>query len=542
LPKGKMGARWWVLAASSALLITALVAAVVYLITKQPSVVDQVVIVTVPSGAEIKLNAKSYGNSPVKLEQVKVGTYTLTISKEGYETIEDQVNIAETPQLEYTLKHLTPEEAVGRTAEERILMYQEKAATALASNHYVWPKENNAIYWVDLIRELDPANQFAIETRETIRRKLLQSALAAASRGDLGDAKETVNVLLESFPKDGEILAAANKLETQLATRRGEVRDWIHKAEEALRGGNLLDPQRGSALYFVRQALAIESQNPQAIALRGQIKDQILRFADQAQARGDTEGALRQLQQAALVFDDRQIHTRIKEIRDAKAAEIAKALDPDEKRKQGLLKYVRGDYYGAVEDLLFASTNGKGTPDVIFALGHSYFQQSKWDQAATYLRDVPRSVGDQYISSRGLLGEIAFRHGDMNTALDYYKEAHRLGGSNMYLLARLEDLIERIEKRQQEKAAAPTPIAIKVKHDHGALRGSCEGNLSVDGTGVRYDGEHSFAANLVGVTARVEKKALTLGFQGRTMKFEINAAEAERFREALMKYQDAAKK
>jgi hypothetical protein len=538
-----MSARWWVLDASSALLITALVAAVVYLITKKPSVVDQVVIITVPSGAEIKLNAKSYGNSPVKLEQVKVGTYTLTISKEGYETIEDQVDIAETPQLEYTLKHLTPAEAVGRTAEERISMYQERATAALASGRYIWPKENNAIYWVDLIRELDPANQFAIETRETIRKKLLQTALQATARGDLGDAKETINLLLESYPKDGEILAAANKLETQLSTKRGEVRDWTRKAEDALHAGNLLDPQRGSAIYFVKQALAIEPQNTQAVTVRAQIKEGILRLADQAAGRGDAEGALRLLQQAAQNFDDKQIHAKIAEIRERKAGEYAKAIDPDLRRKQGLDKYVKSDFYGAIDDLLFAATNGKGTPDVIFALGHSYFQTGRREEAAHYLHQVPPDGDKQYISARALLGELAAKDGDMNKALDFYKEARRLGGSNMYLIPRLDDLIERIEKRQQEKATAPSPVSIAVKHDHGALRGSCSGSLSVDGTGVRYDNpEHGFSANVMGVTARAEKKTLTLGFQGRTMKFEIANSEAERFRDALNRYQAAAQK
>src|SRR5262245_45466816 len=49
------GKRWWLLAAASALLLTALTAAGVYLVTKKPSTVDQLVILTVPSGAEIKL-------------------------------------------------------------------------------------------------------------------------------------------------------------------------------------------------------------------------------------------------------------------------------------------------------------------------------------------------------------------------------------------------------------------------------------------------------------------------------------------------------
>src|SRR5262249_60015728 len=103
--------RWWLAAVSSAVVITTLVAAVVYLVTKKPSTVDNLVILTVPSGAEIKLDSKSYGNSPIKLEKVKVGTYTLTISKDGYETISQPVEVRESTPLEFKLKLLTPAEA-----------------------------------------------------------------------------------------------------------------------------------------------------------------------------------------------------------------------------------------------------------------------------------------------------------------------------------------------------------------------------------------------------------------------------------------------
>ena len=67
---GKSGSRWRVFAAISALLLTALTIAGVYLLTRKPSTVDQVVILTVPSGAEIKLDAKDYGHSPVKTRAV----------------------------------------------------------------------------------------------------------------------------------------------------------------------------------------------------------------------------------------------------------------------------------------------------------------------------------------------------------------------------------------------------------------------------------------------------------------------------------------
>src|SRR5690348_2102375 len=53
----RSGRSWWVLAGISALLLTGLTAAAVYLLTKNPSTADQVVILTVPSGAEIKLDS-----------------------------------------------------------------------------------------------------------------------------------------------------------------------------------------------------------------------------------------------------------------------------------------------------------------------------------------------------------------------------------------------------------------------------------------------------------------------------------------------------
>ncbi|MFY9572053.1 MAG: hypothetical protein WAV20_11695, partial [Blastocatellia bacterium] len=60
-PDPREGTRWWLLAAAAAVLLTAMTVAAVYLVTKKPSTVDQLVILTVPSGAEIKLDSKDYG-------------------------------------------------------------------------------------------------------------------------------------------------------------------------------------------------------------------------------------------------------------------------------------------------------------------------------------------------------------------------------------------------------------------------------------------------------------------------------------------------
>ena len=535
--------RWWVAAATFAVLITALVAAVIYLVTKKPSTVDNLVILTVPSGAEIKLDSRSYGNSPIKLEKLKVGTYTLTISKDGYETITEQREIKESMPLEYKLKLLTPPEAADLTPEAQVALYQQKANDAFAQSHLLFPVDSSALHYVDLILQTDAANQFATDMRESIRNRVLQIAQSKITAGNFGEARELYTNLLDFYPKDTEIKVATNRLDSQLSTKRGEIREYLRKADEALNADVLVEPYRSSALFYARQTLAIEQQNPKALAVMNEIKDRLLNSAEQAQARGDIDLAIKYLDQGASAFQqERQFSVRLDEARRYKASEIVKN-DPKTRRVQGLEKYSAGDFAGAVHDLDIANTNGLSTPEVIFALGRSHFKLGHLDTAAFYLRQVPKSADEQYRSAIALLGDVALQRGDKNTALDKFKEARALGGSTLYTPAILDDKIENIEKKFREKAAEPVPAAIQVKHPHGALRGSCSGTLSVDSTGVRYNSsEHPMSYNLVGVSLRINRDELMLGSQGKTVTFKVANAEAERFREALMKYQTAAQK
>src|SRR5204863_6222445 len=124
---------------------------------------------------------------------------------------------------------------------------------------------------------------------------------------------------------------------------------------------------------------------------------------------------------------------------------------------RGLDEYGKEHWPDAIKDLEFAVANGAGTTDVIFALARSHMRQGNLDEAASYFQKVPKSGGDQYRSAIALLGEIAYQRGDVATALDRYKEARQLGGSAMYTIPALEDKIDRIERREREKAAEPTP-------------------------------------------------------------------------------------
>lgn len=537
------GKRWWLFAAVSAILLTALTLAGVYLVTKKPSTVDQLVILTVPSGAEIKLDAKDYGHSPVKLEQLAIGTYTLTITKEGFESIEQPITVSESgPPIEFKLKPVLPSEAANLPTEEQIKRFQQQAEEALARGYYGLPYEGSALYYADLISRLDTnRNPFADEMRERVRKAAHQAGQTAIQRADLAQAQEVYGFLIEYYPGDEEARVAAAKLENQLSARRGEVRELVRKADEALQANHLMDPARASAYYYSKQALAIDRQNERARQIRNQVKDTLAAAGEQAYLRGDVEGAIKQLEQVAQFFpEDKQARARAHELQTGRAVEAIKASDPGARRIRGLDEYQKEHFADAVKDLEYAMLNGSGTTDVVFALARSHMQLGQYDEASAYFQKVPKTGGDQYRSSIAALGDIASRRGDVATALDRYKEARQLGGSALYTVPTLEDKIDRIERRQREKAAEPTPLTIQGKHLHGGLLGgSCSGSLIVNSSGVRYDGEHSFSYSIAGVELRVIKDEMTIHFQKDSQKFKVAHADAERFREALARYKQA---
>lgn len=537
-PGAFTGKRWWLLAAVSALLLTALTIAGVYLVTKKPSTVDQLVILTVPSGADISLDSKDYGHSPVKLERLAIGTYTLTISKEGFEPIIEPLTVAESGPVEFKLKPVLPSETVNLPAEEQIRQIQQLAEGAFARGFYGPVYEGSALHYADMIRRLDSNNAFAIEMRERVRNAAHQSAQAAIPRGDLAQAQDIYNFLVENYEDDLEARTAAARLENQLSARRGEVRELLRKADESLQAGRLAEPARTSAYYYSRQALAIDRQNDKARQIRNQVKETLAAAGEQAYKRGDVEAAIKQLEQVGQLFpEDKQSRARVREIQAHRAAESAKAADPDARRLRGLDLYLKENFNSAIPDLESAVINDRGTQDVVFALARSYMKTGQFDHAESYFRKIKPSGGDVYRSSIAALGEIAFQRGESATAVERWKEARQLGGSALYSVAILDNKIESVEKKQREKAAEPSPLTLQVKHLHGLLGGSCSGTLTINATGVRYDGQHVYASSLVGVRVGITKDEMVIRFEGSSQKFRVARADAERVRETIARYQ-----
>lgn len=535
----QLGTRWWMLAAGSALLLTMLTVAAVYLLTRKPSTIDQLIILTVPSGANVKLNEKDYGHTPVKLEQLAAGTYTLTIEKENYESVSKEVTITEAQTLEYRLKVL-PSSEISGTREEMIRESQDRANEALARGQYLIPYQDSAFYWAKQIQYHDESSAVATDIIERVRRAELQIAREANASGDIGKANEIYSFLKEYYPEDEEVRAAIAKFENQISQHRGEVRDLVKKAADALQAGALADPDHANAYYFARRALAIDRQNAQARSIYNQVKETLGQRAEDAYRRGDVDAAIRQFTNIMQLFpEDKTLRQRAKEIEETRAGEIARENDPVHRRLEGLRKHSRGDFEGAIPDLQFAVDKGLVAPEVLFALGRSHMMLGQYDEAVHYLTQIRASGDDQYRSAIAALGDIAKERGDYAGAVEKWKEAKQLGGSILYSIAKLDDRIEQVEKRERAKAAEPVPITIRVKHLHGGLMGgSCSGTLTIGTTGVRYDGtEHTFSANLLSAGVRVAKDEMVVKFQDKNEKFKVPHPEAERFNETLSRFQ-----
>ena len=540
-PPGSARGRWMVLALGSVLLVTLLIVAGIVLVTRPASTVDQVLILTVPSGAEVTLDTLKLGHSPVKLEGIRMGPHRLVITRDGFQAVSQELPIVASQTFEFKLKPEPPRGAEGRSKDEQRKEYQAGAEAAFARGDYAVPYQGrSALYFADMVLSLDENNQFGLDMRERVRKMLIQQAQGVVARGDLGQAEELMNALNEYFPRDEAAHAAATRLEAQLASHRGDIRDLVRKAEDALKAGKLTQPDHESAYFYSRQALAIDRGNTRARAVRNQVHDHLVSDIDQAILRNDFSSAMSQLEAACGWFpEDKQLRNRLNDLQNQQLAKVVPVNDPTARRNQGLTHYRMDEFAEAEPDLEFAVENGRGTPDVLFALGRTCLKLGKLDKASYYLRKVPRSGDDGYRSAVALLGDMAADEGDVRVAIEHYKEARDLGGSVMYPVATLDDKIEQLQKRQQMKTNEPLPVSIRVKHLHGALRGSCEGILKVDATGVRYDSpDHTFAANLLAVGVSVAKDGLTVRFQDRAEKFRpAQPAAAEKFREAVAKYQ-----
>src|SRR5262249_10261583 len=264
--------------------------------------VDQIVILTVPSGADITFDAQELGHSPVKLEGVRIGNHKLKITKDGFESIESDVYVGEARTLDFKLRPIPPPGTSGLPREEQIKEYQRQAEEAFSRGDYAIPYDGkSALYFADMIVALDDSNQFANDMREQVRKALHQSAQNAINRGDLAQAQDIYGVLVSYFPEDESGRSGVARVANLLMARR---RGLLRKAEEAFRTGRLIEPERDNAYYYTKEVFNLDRQNQPARAIYNQIRDGMVSEGESAASSGEVDLAIKKFELAARYFPE----------------------------------------------------------------------------------------------------------------------------------------------------------------------------------------------------------------------------------------------
>src|SRR5262249_22488453 len=377
----------------------------IILVTRPRATIDQLLILTVPSGADVSFDGRELGPSPVKLEGVRMGIHKIVVIKDGYQELQNDESITDSRTLDYKLKLLPPPGAEGLPADQALNQYKQNMEDAFARGDYAIPYTGkSALYFAQLILDSDISNPAALEMKDRVRDALVQSAHAAMSRVDLAQAQEIVVALAQFYPNDEDARAAAAKLENQIVIHRSDVRELIRKAEDALRAGNLIDPPRASAYYYTKQALTLDRQNQRARGIKVQVRDGVLQSIEQTAIAGNLFQATRELNQALKLFpEDAQLQAKQKDLEQRQAEEV-KANDPNARRRRGLDNYRYENFADAVPDLEYAVLHDRGTADVLFALGACYKRLREFERALDVLSRVPRSSDDSYPSALAVEG------------------------------------------------------------------------------------------------------------------------------------------
>jgi tetratricopeptide (TPR) repeat protein len=413
---GAPSRRLWLLATVAGAVFVALAVAFALLVTSRSRTVDALVIVTLPSSAEVVFDGKPLGPAPVKLEGVRVGAHVVTASKDGFVAVEQEIFVEEghDEPVEIELKPIAPFGSVARTPAEQIEEFTSLAEDAVTRGELVIPVDRSALYYADAILSLDRKNRFAHDLRGAIRTRLLADARAAVAARDLTRAREVYEQLELAFPGE-EGAAGLSGVVEQLRRERSRVAELVARGEAALRAGRLIEPADRSAYAFAAQALAIDPDDARATGLRRKVRDRALARARGLLREERVEEAAATLRRMVTLFpDERSVRAEFDALMSGRALEALRTH-----REAGLRAFGSGGYRQAVQHLGAAVQLGAA-------------------DAAT----------------RTALGVAHLRLGNTGEALGHLRRARKLGGTDEFPRERLDAMIAELEGRPRRQNAS----------------------------------------------------------------------------------------
>ncbi|MBW1713269.1 MAG: caspase family protein, partial [Deltaproteobacteria bacterium] len=209
----------------------------------------QLVVESSPSGAEVHLDGRFKGATPLSIDSLPPGQHKIQIKKPGYEDWTETLKVAARDRLVLRpwlkkLPETKPEATPEKTppGQDQVASLLDQAQADIEANRLTSPKDDNAFEKFQKVLEMDPANGQARAGLEKIVSRYVDLALKRLESEDWLKAERYLNraeTVLEGDPRVAEArakLAEAKKTAAQAKVGLVEVKSNVKGARFTLAG------------------------------------------------------------------------------------------------------------------------------------------------------------------------------------------------------------------------------------------------------------------------------------------------------------------
>lgn len=465
---------------------------------------------TTPPGAFIFIDGKLRGASPITISDLRSGSHQLKGTKEGYKDLVQQVTVMPyaSDNLHWKLDPVIPQLTNEQLAE--VEAWRRKLDSAQKENILFPPPDDyNVLYFAEKILAIDPANSYALEVKGRLSDTVRRLAELAYAREDWLEAEKQYKNLVLLLPNDisvGERLAdVAAKLDASVKDREKQIQDWKAKADDAMKIGSLVPPDKDNALDAIRSIQRLDRNNSYAREALAHLKDLLQTRGDTKIAASDWQGARNDFVTMLQYFpEDTYSKNRLAMIEN-KLAEIAQAQQQRQqkseeqqsreklasKRQSALALFRSGSYDKSIRDWEDYLKLDPNSDEAYFYIGASYQDQKQLDRAIFNFEKCISLNPNNTLAHLNLGMLYDYHRNNFALAEQHLRKAKELGGAERYSPERLQAMINDLGDRAQASSALKTPFQVEHKHTFS----SCRGNIQFTQEGIEFRAQqtdHSF--------------------------------------------------
>jgi tetratricopeptide (TPR) repeat protein len=469
------------------------------------------IIKTTPPGAMISVDGKFRGVTPITLTDMRSGSHQVRGIKEGYKEFVQQVMVIPyaAENVHWKLEPVVPQLSNEQLAE--VESWRKKLERAQSENILLPPPDDyNVLLFAQKILTIDPANTYALDVKTKLGETVQQLAEFAYAREDWLESEKQYKNLLLLNPNDpaieGRLAEIAAKLDATLKDREKQIREWIERAEAAIKAGNLLPPDKDNALDAIRSIQRLDKNNSYARGAVSILKEQMQGRGDAKIVAADWQGARSDFRTLLQYFPEDNyskgrlsvIEAKIGELNQQEQQRIQRATEEQQSRQKiqniriaALNSFRSGNYQKSISEWQEYLKFEPGSDEAYFYIGASYQDQKQLDTAILNFEKC-LSLNQNNILAHLNLGMLYDYHrNNFKQAEEHLRKAKELGGAEKYSPDRLQSMIQDLRDRAQAYSVLKMLFPVEHKHTFS----SCRGNLSFTQEGIEFrtsETDHSF--------------------------------------------------